>query len=124
VQATVVDANSRTQRQVARVDGMVSAALNTTAEVVESINHGIRVPAQKIAQVAGQAKVVVEGLLDRIKGMSGKVPFGGPKRSARPGSYSAGAAASSGSSYRATGTSSASSGPSTKTGYAAAPRDL
>ena len=124
VQATVVDANSRTQRQVARVDGMVSAALNTTSEVVESINHGIRVPAQKIAQAAGQAKVVVEGLLDRIKGMSGKVPFGGPRRPSRPGTYTASAPAASGSSYRATGASSASSGASNKTGYAAAPKDL
>jgi len=119
VQATVVDANARTQRQVARVDGMVSAALTTTAEVVESINHGIRVPAQKIAQAATQARHVAEGLLDRIKGMAGNSPFGA-KRSSRPASYSSGAG-SSGSSYRAPGSS---SGAGTGTGYAAAPKDL
>ena len=122
LQATVADANARTQRQVARVDGMVSAALTTTADVVESINHGIRVPAQKIAQAATQAKVVVEGLLDRIKGMSGNMPFGGSKRPGRPAPYSTSTPSSS-SSYRASGAGSGSSS-GTGTGYAAAPKDL
>lgn len=115
VEATVSDANTRTQRQVARVDGMVSAALNTTADVVESINHGIKVPAQKIAQAANQARVVVEGLLDRIRGMAGSAQ----KRPSRPPTY-AGSAAT-GSTYRSSaGSSSAPAG----TGYAAAPKDL
>jgi methyl-accepting chemotaxis protein len=126
LQATVTDANTRTQRQVARVDGMVSAALNTTAEVVESINHGIRVPAQKIAQAATQARIVAEGLIDRIKGMAGNMPFGGNKYAAKPASYSS-STASSGTSYRSpsTGSSSSSSAsPSNPTGtsYAAAPK--
>src|SRR5947209_12847928 len=57
---TVGDANQKTQRQVARVDGMVTAALDTTTEVVQTIEHGIRVPAQKIAQAATQARFVAE----------------------------------------------------------------
>jgi methyl-accepting chemotaxis protein len=128
VQQTVVDANSRTQRQVARVDNMVSAALNTTADVVESINHGVRVPAQKIAQAAGQARVVVEGLLDRIKGMAGASAFGGRKPASRPASYSS-SAGSTGAPFRTAGSgsssgSSASGSPSNPTGtsYAAAPK--
>jgi methyl-accepting chemotaxis protein len=126
LQATVTDANARTQRQVARVDGMVSAALNTTAEVVESINHGIRVPAQKVAQAATQARIVAEGLIDRIKSMAGNMPSGGNKHAARPTSYSS-SAASSGASYRSPSSgssSSASSEPSTPSGtsYAAAPK--
>jgi methyl-accepting chemotaxis protein len=124
VQQTVVDANSRTQRQVARVDGMVSAALNTTAEVVESINHGIKVPAQKIAQAATQARVVVEGLLDRIKGMAGSTPFGGRKTAARTANYS-GSTGPTGANYRSASSGSSSSGsPSNPTGtsYAAAPK--
>jgi methyl-accepting chemotaxis protein len=125
LQATVTDANARTQRQVARVDGMVSAALNTTAEVVESINHGIRVPAQKIAQAATQARIVAEGLIDRIKSMAGNMPFGGNKQTSRPASYSS--AASGGTTYRSPSSgssSSASSSPSTPSGtsYAAAPK--
>jgi hypothetical protein len=78
LEVTVSDANFRAQRQVARVDGMVSAALTTTAEVVETINHGIRVPAQKIAVMANQAKIVAEGLLAKVKSMAAGMPsFGG-----------------------------------------------
>jgi methyl-accepting chemotaxis protein len=127
VQQTVVDANSRTQRQVARVDNMVSAALNTTADVVESINHGIRVPAQKVAQAASQARVVVEGLFDRIKGMTGAAPFGARKPASRPASYST--TGSSGAPFRSASSSSSSdssssASPSNPTGtsYAAAPK--
>ena len=80
LESTVSDANMRTQRQVARVDGMVTTALNTTAEIVETVNHGIRVPAHKIAVMATQAKYVVEGLLDKVKSMSGKLPFGTKKQ--------------------------------------------
>jgi methyl-accepting chemotaxis protein len=118
VEATVSDANARTQRQVARVDGMVSAALNTTAEVVESINHGIKVPAQKIAQAANQARFVVEGLLDRIKGMAGSAQ----KRPSRPAAYAS--SPSTGSPYRSSGSSSGSSSAPAGTGYAAAPKDI
>ena len=64
---TLADANLRTQRQVARVDGMVTAALTATVEVVETIGNGIRGPAQKIASLAGQAKRFAEGLLAGIK---------------------------------------------------------
>lgn len=64
---TLADANLRTQRQVARVDGMVTAALTATVEVVEIIGNGIRVPAQKIAFIAGQTKRFAEGLLAGIK---------------------------------------------------------
>ncbi|HKO17765.1 MAG TPA: DUF948 domain-containing protein [Acidobacteriaceae bacterium] len=128
VETTVSDANARTQRQVARVDGMVSAALNTTADVVESINHGIKVPAQKIAQAATQARVVVEGLLDRIKGMAGSSSFGGRRTASRPAGYTGGSS-SSGTTYRAS-SSGSSSGASTSaspanpagTTYAAAPK--
>ena len=74
--ATVTDVNLRTQRQVERVDGMVTAALTTTAEVVEAINHGIRGPLQKIAEVATQARYAAEGLLARIKTMAEGTPFG------------------------------------------------
>ena len=41
---TLADANLRTQRQVARVDGMVTAALTATVEMVETIGNGIRGP--------------------------------------------------------------------------------
>jgi methyl-accepting chemotaxis protein len=80
IEATVSDANLRTQRQVARVDGMVTATLNTTAEIVENINHGIRVPAQKIAAAATQAKYIAEGLLAKFRSMAAATPFGRKSR--------------------------------------------
>jgi hypothetical protein len=46
---------------------MVTAALTATVEVVETIGNGIRVPAQKIASLAGHAKRLAEGLLAGIK---------------------------------------------------------
>jgi len=64
---TLADANLRTQRQVARVDGMVSAALTATVEAVEAIGNGIRGPAQKIAALAGQARRFAEALLAGFK---------------------------------------------------------
>ena len=70
IDTTVSDANRRTQRQVARVDGMFTAALDTTAEVVETIAQGIRVPAQKVAVLATQAKCIAEGLIAKFKSMS------------------------------------------------------
>jgi hypothetical protein len=65
--ATVADANLRAQRQVARVDGMVTAALNTTAEVVEAVGHGLKAPAQRIAVFAGQARSFAEGVIAKLR---------------------------------------------------------
>ena len=76
---TIADVNLRTQRQVARVDGMVTAAITTTAEVVDTIVNGIRVPAQKIAVMATQAKYLAEGLFAKFKSMAGNSPFAGRK---------------------------------------------
>lgn len=65
--ATIADANLRAQRQVARVDGMVTAALNTTAEVVEAIGQGLKVPAQRIAVLAGQARSFAENFIAKVR---------------------------------------------------------
>ena len=76
IDVTVTDANLRAQRQVARVDGMVTAALTTTAEVTETIANGIKGPAQKIAVMLTQAKYVAEGLFSKLKGMAEATSFG------------------------------------------------
>jgi methyl-accepting chemotaxis protein len=76
IDVTIADANQRAQKQVARVDGMVTVALTTAAEVADAIGNGIRVPAQKIAAAATQAKAVAEGLLAKIRSMAGATPFG------------------------------------------------
>jgi hypothetical protein len=85
LEATVNDANLRTRSQIARVDTMVTGALNTTAEVAAAIEQGIRGPVQKIAVVATQARAVAEGLLSRLKASAGSLSFLQPKTvSARP----------------------------------------
>jgi uncharacterized protein YoxC len=77
---TISDVNTRTQRQVARVDGMVTAALTTTAEVAEAIGNGIRGPALKIASMVTQAKDMVEGLLAKVRAKAANTPFGSRQR--------------------------------------------
>jgi uncharacterized protein YoxC len=69
VDTTVTDVNLRTQRQVARVDGMVTSTLTATVELAETIAEGIRMPAQRIAVIATQAKAFAEGILGRAKTM-------------------------------------------------------
>ena len=69
--ATITDLNQRTQRQVARVDGMVTSTLTATVEAVETISRGNKVPAQKIVAFAGQARLFAEGLLSRIRSNGG-----------------------------------------------------
>jgi phage-related protein len=65
--ATVTDVNLRAQRQVARVDDMVTVALTTTSEVVGAIANGLKGPAQRVAAMAGQAKNFAEGLFARFR---------------------------------------------------------
>ena len=72
---TFADVNFRTQRQVARVDGMVTAALTATVEAVETVQQGIRVPAQKIAAMTTQARFALEGMFAKVKAMAAKPPF-------------------------------------------------
>lgn len=64
---TIADANVRAQRQVARIDGMVTAVLATTTEVVETVSNGIRVPAQKIAGIASQLRYGLEGIYAKVR---------------------------------------------------------
>jgi hypothetical protein len=77
---TMTDVNLRTQRQVARVDSMVTAALTTTAEIAETIQEGIRVPVQKIALIVTQVRLTVEGIVARVKSKAAKSPFGSDYR--------------------------------------------
>jgi len=65
---TIADVNVRAQRQVARIDMMVTAALATTVQIAETIQHGIEVPVRKIAAVANQAKTMFDGVRARVRG--------------------------------------------------------
>lgn len=69
VNSTVQDVNGKTKAQVARVNGIVSEALNATEQVSHSIQHGVRVPIDKIASWVFAARNGIEGLV-------AKTPFG------------------------------------------------
>ena len=68
VNTTVQDVNGKTQAQVTRVNGMVSDALTTTEHVSRSIQHGIRVPIDKVVGWVAAAKGGIETL-------AAKMPF-------------------------------------------------
>ena len=65
---TAQDVNVKAKGQVARVNTMVSDALTTTQHVSQQIQHGIRVPVEKVAGWVTAAKAGIENL-------AGKVPF-------------------------------------------------
>jgi methyl-accepting chemotaxis protein len=64
--STIADVNRRAQQQVARIDTMVTAALATTVQIAETIQHGVEVPARRIAAVANQAKTLFDGIRARV----------------------------------------------------------
>ena len=62
---TVKEINGRTRVQVSKVDGMVSDALATTAEVSQTVQHSIKAPVRQIAGVVAGVKAGVETLIAR-----------------------------------------------------------
>ena len=63
---TAQDVNAKTKGQVARVNEMVSDALTTTQQVSKQIQHGIRVPVEKIAGWVTAAKLGIENLAEKV----------------------------------------------------------
>lgn len=72
INRTVVDVNARTQVHVARVDGMVADALDTTAEVSRVVQDGIRTPVRQIAGIIAGFKAGIETLAKRSPFGKGK----------------------------------------------------
>ena len=70
---TFDDANARAQKQVARVDGMVATTLAATSEIGQTLYHGIRVPARKMAEITIQSKHMLDTLIVRLKALTGGV---------------------------------------------------
>jgi hypothetical protein len=65
--ATATDLNMKTRAQAARVDGMVTSALNTTAEVSETLQRAIKVPIREIAGLVNGLKAGLDVLVGRVK---------------------------------------------------------
>jgi hypothetical protein len=65
---TASDLNMRTRAQVARVDGMVSSMLNTTSEVAETVQRGIKIPLREVSGLINGLKAGLDVLVGRAKG--------------------------------------------------------
>jgi methyl-accepting chemotaxis protein len=66
--ATASDLNKKARVQAARVDGMVTSVLNTTADISETLQRAVKVPAREFAGLVNGFKAGVEVLVGRAKG--------------------------------------------------------
>ena len=66
--ATLSDVNNKTRAQADRVDEIVTNVLTGTAEVVNTVQHGIRVPMREITGLVNGLKAGLDVLVGRTKG--------------------------------------------------------
>jgi hypothetical protein len=64
---TASDLNRKARAQAARVDGIVTSVLNTTAELSDSIQRGIKVPVREFSGLMSGLKAGVDVLVGRAK---------------------------------------------------------
>jgi hypothetical protein len=64
---TASDLNSKARAQAARVDGIVTSALNTTTDVAETIQRGIKVPLREVSGIINGVKAGLDVLVGRAK---------------------------------------------------------
>jgi hypothetical protein len=64
---TASELNLRTRAQVARMDGMVTAVLNTTSEVSDTLQRAIKVPVREFAGLMNGFKAGLDVLVGRAK---------------------------------------------------------
>ena len=66
--STASDINAKTKAQVARVNGIMTSVLNSTAEVTETLQRGIKVPLREVSGVVNGLKAGLDVLAGRAKG--------------------------------------------------------
>jgi hypothetical protein len=71
---TASDLNSKTRAQVARVDGMVTSVLNTTSDISDTMQRGIKVPLREVSGLVNGLKAGLDVLVGRAKGFGGSRP--------------------------------------------------
>jgi methyl-accepting chemotaxis protein len=64
INATVQEANGRTRRQVAHVDGIVSDALHAAEHVSQTVQEGIRGPVRQMAGILAGVRAGLEKLVE------------------------------------------------------------
>jgi hypothetical protein len=69
--ATASELNMKTRAQAARVDGMVTSVLNTTAEISETLQRAVKVPVREFSGLVNGFKAGVDVLVGRAKGFGG-----------------------------------------------------
>jgi hypothetical protein len=81
--STASDLNSKTRAQVARVDGMVTSVLNTTSDISETVQRGIKVPLREVSGLVNGLKAGLDVLVGRSRGTGNGRPNG--RRDSDPG---------------------------------------
>jgi methyl-accepting chemotaxis protein len=71
---TASDLNSKTRAQVARVDGIVTSVLNTTSDISETVQRGIKVPLREVSGLVNGLKAGLDVLVGRAKGFGSGRP--------------------------------------------------
>src|SRR5882762_7956021 len=66
--ATASELNMKARVQAARVDGMVTSVLNTTAEISETLQRAVKVPVREFTGLVNGFKAGVDVLVGRAKG--------------------------------------------------------
>ncbi len=66
--ATASEVNMKARVQAARVDGMVTSVLNTTAEISETLQRAVKVPVREFTGLVNGFKAGVDVLVGRAKG--------------------------------------------------------
>ena len=74
--ATASDWNTKARVQGARVDGMVTSVLNTTAEISEALLRAVKVPVREFTGLVNGFKAGVDVLVGRAKGFGRDKPNG------------------------------------------------
>jgi hypothetical protein len=69
---TASDLNAKTRAQAARVDGMVTSVLDTTAELKDSIQRGIKIPVREVTGLVNGLKAGLDVLVGRTKGFGSR----------------------------------------------------
>jgi uncharacterized protein YoxC len=65
INRTAQDTNARTRVHVAKVDGIVTGALDTAQDVSNTVQEGIRVPLRQVAGLVAGLKAGIEKLVER-----------------------------------------------------------
>jgi hypothetical protein len=69
--ATASELNMKTRAQAARVDGMVTSVLNTTADISETLQRVVKMPVRELTGLVNGFKAGVDVLVGRAKGFGG-----------------------------------------------------